>query len=122
LSKGFRSGFEADVIEHARGNGNKLRYEDETISYIKPETSHTYLPDCILPNGVVVEIKGRLMKEDRQKHLLIKDQNPERDIRFCFQTPNNKIRKGSKTTYAMWCEKNDIKWCAKRIPQSWFDE
>ena len=94
-------------------------YEALRIPYIIPESSHHYTPDIILPNGIIIEVKGRLVKSDRDKHLLIKEQHPTLDIRFVFQSANNKIRKGSQTTYAQWCNKNDIKWCEKTIPASW---
>ena len=44
------------------------------------------------------------------------------DLRFVLQSPNGKIYKGSKTTYAQWCEKNGFKWAKKEIPQEWIDE
>ena len=54
--------------------------------------------------------------------MLIKKQHPELDIRFVFMNPNGKIRKGSKTTYANFCDKHDIIWAAKTIPQEWYNE
>ena len=36
------------------------------------------------------------------------------DLRFVLQSPNGKIYKGSKTTYAEWCEKNGFKWLKKK--------
>ena len=33
-----------------------------------------------------------------------------------------KIRKGSKTTYGDWCDKNGIVWAEKQIPEDWFSE
>jgi hypothetical protein len=36
-----------------------------------------------------------------------------------FQNAYNKIRKGSKTTYAMWCEKKGILYAHKQIPKQW---
>lgn len=59
---------------------------------------------------------------DRKKHLLIREQYPHLDIRFVFQNPNNKLYKGSKTTYAMWCEKYGFKYATKLIPTAWFKE
>ena len=47
---------------------------------------------------------------------------PELDIRFVLQSPNGKIYKGSKTTYAEWCNKNGFKWANKEIPQEWIEE
>ena len=54
--------------------------------------------------------------------LLIKKQHPELDIRMVFQNPNGKIRKGSKTTYAIFCDKHEIKWASKTIPTAWYEE
>jgi hypothetical protein len=56
------------------------------------------------------------------KHLLVKTSNPELDIRILFQTPNNKITKNSKTTYADWADKNGYLWAAKEIPKEWLEE
>ena len=39
-----------------------------------------------------------------------------------FQSSKTKIRKGSKTTYAMFCDKHDIPWAEKTIPESWLRE
>ena len=76
----------------------------------------------LLPNDIFIESKGWFLPEDRKKHLLIKEQNPDMDLRFVLQSPNGKIYKGSKTTYAQWCEKNGFKWAKKEIPQEWIDE
>lgn len=97
-------------------------YESFKIKYTIPLSEHSYTPDIVLPNGIILEVKGRLMKADRDKHLLIQAQHPELDIRFLFQAANNKIRKGSQTTYAQWCDKNDIKWCEKLVPDAWLKE
>lgn len=120
IKAGFRSGLEHRVWMDLKARKVKgSSYESMRIDYIVPASSHYYTPDIILPNGIIVEVKGRLIKADRDKHLLIKEQRPDLDIRFLFQNANNKIRKGSKTTYASWCEKNDIKWCEKVVPDSW---
>jgi hypothetical protein len=92
------------------------------IGYIKPERDATYTPDFPLPNGIIIETKGRFLTADRQKHLLIKDQRPDLDIRFVFSNSRSKIGKKSKTTYAMWCEKNGFKYADKSIPTEWINE
>ena len=97
-------------------------YETTVIDYIKPETSHTYTIDFRLRNGILIETKGRWVLEDRKKHLLIKKQHPELDIRFVFQSAKTKIRKGSKTTYADYCDKHGILWAEKEIPKNWLNE
>lgn len=119
---GFRSGLEEKVAEELRVLGINVRYEEEKISYLKPARNAKYTPDWILPNGVIVETKGRFVTEDRQKHILIKQQHPELDIRFVFSNSRSRISKGSKTTYAMWCEKNGFLYADKSIPRSWLEE
>ena len=69
-----------------------------------------------------METKGRFTVSDRQKHLLIKEQQPELDIRFVFSNQNAKLYKGSKTTYAQWCEKNGFQYAHKTIPDDWLSE
>ena len=122
IKHGYRSGFEHKVSDQLKENKIKFGYETTVIDYIKPQTNHTYTIDFTLPNGILVETKGRWVIEDRKKHLLIKKQHPELDIRIVFMSGNTKIRKGSKTTYGMFCDKHDIKWAEKEIPISWFSE
>ena len=120
IKHGYRSGFEHKVADQLNEQKIKFEYETTVIDYIKPQTEHTYTIDFTLPNGILVETKGRWVIEDRKKHLLIKKQHPELDIRLVFQNAKTKIRKGSKTTYADWCNKNGIIWAEKNIPKSWF--
>ena len=122
IKHGYRSGFEHKVSDQLKESKIKFEYETTVIGYIKPETKHTYTIDFTLPNGILVETKGRWVLEDRKKHLLIKQQKPELDIRMVFQSANTKIRKGSKTTYGMFCDKHDIPWAEKVIPESWLNE
>ena len=119
---GYRSGFENKVASALSEQKVKFEYEVTQIEYTKPETHHKYTVDFTLPNGILIETKGRWTLEDRKKHLLIKKQHPELDIRFVFQNPNGKIRKGSKTTYADYCNKYDIPWADKIIPIEWLTE
>jgi hypothetical protein len=116
LKQTFRSGFEERIASQLRRNGIKYSYESLVIEY---ERLSTYTPDFILPNGIIIETKGRWVSEDRTKHLLVKQQHPDLDIRLLFQNAYNKIRKGSKTTYAMWCEKKGILYAHKQVPKSW---
>lgn len=118
--KGYRSGFELKVSEQLNEAKIAFGYEDTVIPYTKPATKHKYTIDFRLPNGILIEAKGRWTLEDRKKHLLVREQNPELDIRIIFQSPNNKIRKGSKTTYADFCDKHGIQWAAKEVPESWY--
>lgn len=122
LRLGFRSGLEEKVAAELDSLNIPFKYETEKVCYLKPARQSTYTPDYLLPNGIVIETKGRFLVADRQKHLIIKAQHPELDIRFVFSSSKGKISKNSKTTYADWCEKHDFKFADKSIPQAWLDE
>lgn len=115
----FRSGLERANAERLDKLGVRYEYETDKIKYIRPAT---YTPDFRLPNGIYVETKGRFLTEDRSKHLLVRAQNPGIEVRFVFSDANQKIGKGSKTTYAQWCELKGFKWADKRIPEEWCRE
>ena len=117
---GFKSGLEDTVSQQIESKGIKVEYETEEVKYIIPASPHTYHPDFKLPNGIFIETKGRFVAADRKKHLLVKQQNPNLDIRFVFSNSKNKITKNSKTTYADWCDKNGFKYADKVIPENWF--
>ena len=124
---GFRSGLEEVVAKQLETAGLKVRYEhpDDVIRYKVPEKLSRYTPDFVLTkrNGepLIIETKGRFLTADRQKHLLIKNQF-NHDIRFVFSNSRQKIGKGSKTTYAMWCEKYGFQYADKFIPEAWLKE
>ena len=119
---GFRSGLEDRFIQELEEYGLEPNYEAKKFEYIIPESKHNYTPDFPLRPLIVIETKGRWVVEDRQKMLLIKEQYPEIDFRIVFYNANQKIKKGSKTTYAMWCDKHGIKWANKTIPPEWVEE
>ena len=121
IKNGYRSGLEDVISEDLKKRGVDFGYETVKIKWQLIE-SKTYTPDFILPNGVIIECKGRFVLDDRKKHLKVREQNPELDIRFVFSNSRNKIRKGSKTTYAMWCEKNNFLYADKRIPDEWINK
>jgi len=120
---GYRSGLENAVANQIKNRGLVVKYEDPSsrISFTQPATDRTYTPDFILPNNIIIETKGRFTLEDRKKHLWIKEQT-DHDIRFVFSNSRVRIRKGSKTTYGMWCEKHDFLYADKEIPEEWFNE
>lgn len=97
-------------------------FEQAVIRYTIPESEHRYIPDFVLPNGVIVESKGVFEVADRKKHQLIKAQYPHLAIRFVFSDPNMKINKNSETTYAVWCEKHGFLYARKYIPFEWIKE
>lgn len=112
----FRSKFEDTVAFALIDAGVTFSYETLKLSYSRPST---YTPDFILPNGVVLEVKGFWPPSDRTKHKLVKETHPDVDIRFVFQNAFNTLSKSSKTTYADWCDKHGILWCHRKIPEEW---
>lgn len=118
---GYRSGLEERVSKQLKESGIKFEYETLKIEY-RIEETRKYTPDFTLPNGIIVETKGRFVAKDRKKHLLIKQQKPELDIRFVFSNSNAKINKGSKTSYADWCQRYGFKWADKWVPEDWINE
>jgi hypothetical protein len=122
LKEGFRSGLEEKVADQLRSLGVEVEFEQLKVKYVKPARTSTYTPDFQLPNGVIIETKGRFVTADRQKHILVKAQNPDLDIRFVFSNSNSKISKTSKTTYADWCRKHGFQFADKLIPLGWVKE
>lgn len=88
-----------------------LSYEPKSFLYT---VVHSYTPDFQVSPTAYVETKGLFTGTDRNKHLYIKKQHPELSILLVFQEPSRKLNKNSKTTYAMWCQKNDLPWCGVR--------
>jgi len=122
IAAGYRSGLEEKVQSDLVKQGVEAEYECFKIPYVVPQSDHYYTPDFLLPNGIVIETKGRFTIEDRRKHLLLQEQYPELDLRFVFTNSNAKIRKGSKTTLAMWCEKHGFDYADKLVPRNWLSE
>ncbi len=120
--EGYRSGFEERIAQELKALGVPVEYETKTIPYLQPQKPRKYRPDFWLPNGIAIETKGRLVTADRQKHLLVKAQHPDLDLRFVFGNSRNRINKGSPTTYADWCLKNGFQFADKHVPKEWINE
>ena len=119
----YRSGLEKTIAAQLRKFRIKFDYEKLVILYTKPAQSSTYTPDFRLANGIIIETKGRFVLADRKKHLFIREQYGYKyDISFVFSNAKAKIYKGSKTTYADWCIKHNIKFFNKTIPMKWIKE
>lgn len=109
-NKLYRSGLEEKATTLLTKHKVEFEYEpkDKKLNYIIPESKHTYLPDVII-DGKILEFKGYFDLNDRKKIKLIVEQHPDLDLTMVFQK-NQPIRKGSKTLYGDWCDKNGIKW------------
>jgi|TARA_Y100000401_G_C8258565_1_gene192058 predicted nuclease of restriction endonuclease-like RecB superfamily len=114
----YRSDYELQVAKNLADRGVKFEYEKHKILYI-PKTK-TYVPDFYLPNqNIYVEAKGFFSPADRQKMLLVIQQNKELDIRLLFLRASNKLNRSSKTTYSRWCDRHGILWADGQIPDEW---
>ncbi|MBP5596345.1 MAG: hypothetical protein J6Y02_13240 [Pseudobutyrivibrio sp.] len=120
IKHGYRSGLEKRTITDVEDHDLAPNYEATRLEYIQPETRHTYTPDFHLSPHIMIETKGRWTVDDRLKMLYLKEQYPDIDFRMVFQNAAQKIKKGSKTSYADWCDKHEIKWASKQIPEEWY--
>ena len=118
---GFRSGLEQLVAKQIKKSNHDIRYETTKIKWVD-FSIRSYTPDFILDNGIILEVKGFWSTSDRRKHVEIKKQHVNLDIRMVFENSKRKIRKGSNTTYGDWCKKKDILYCDRIIPLSWLKE
>ena len=112
----FRSKFEEAVFNRAKANQIKVKYESCKLLYV---LVRTYTPDWELPNGVLVETKGKFTAEDRAKMLSVRDCNPDLDIRIVFQNARVPLRKGARSNYGEWATKHGFMWAEKEIPKEW---
>lgn len=119
LRLGFRSGLEEKVAADLDSRGVPYTFEEDKIGYT---VDHTYTPDFKLPNGIYIETKGYFAPSDRGKHLAVKKQHPDLDVRFVFQNPNTRLSSRSKTTYAGWCDKHGFKYAKGFVPEEWIRE
>lgn len=115
----FKSKYEQDVYTNVELNGFSVEYEPYSIPYLM---KGNYYPDFVLPNGIVVETKGYFDSRSRAKMIAVKKNNPNLDIRMVFMNSKTKVRRGSKMTYADWCEKYDFPYADGMIPLKWFKE
>lgn len=114
----YKSKFEKLFAETLTNKRIKFKYEPDRIKYT---SIRHYVPDFKI-GKLYIETKGRFTSFDRAKHLLIKEQHPELDIRFVFMNPYNKLYKGSNTTYAEWCDKHGFKWAHAQLPKEWLSK
>ena len=94
----YRSGLEERVADFIKEHESCVRYEEFKIKWTDVRF-RVYTPDFVLDNGIIIETKGLFTSGDRRK-----------------------LYKGSKTTYAMWCEKNNLKYATRVIPLKWLKE
>ncbi len=113
----YKSWYEADLADELKRLKCKAKYEPVKLKY---QLNLNYKPDWVLPNGVILEAKGKLDYETRRKMEAVKKANPKKDIKLIFMKASNTIRKGSKTTYGDWATQNGFDWSEGFvIPELW---
>ena len=117
----YRSGLEQEAAAFLKKRQKSVEYEKIKIEW-EDLCYRTYTPDFELDNGIIIETKGIFDTEDRRKHLAIREQHPELDIRFVFSNSKAKLYKGAKSRYCEWCDKHEFKWEHRIIPEAWLKE
>ncbi len=118
ISETYKSGLEESIAWELLRQKVKFKYEPRKIKYF---IEYNYIPDFLLPNGIMIEAKGYFRKEHQRKHRMLKQQHPELDIRFVFQKLKSRVQ-GSKLTCQKWCEKYNFKYAENTIPEEWINE
>jgi predicted nuclease of restriction endonuclease-like RecB superfamily len=115
----FKSKLEVNVWNSLKKAYPHVEYEPDKIPFIQPAKDRVYIPDFKI-GDVYIEAKGKLDIDTRQKMLWFRECNPDVQVLILFQNSSNKIRKGSKTTYADWAEKNGFPWLDFR--RNWLND
>ena len=118
ISNKFRSDLEGQVADILEKQYVNYMFEPHRIQY---SVEKKYTPDLLLPNGILIEVKGWFKADDQRKHKLIKLQHPELDIRFVFGRLKSKVQ-GGRFTCQSWCEKYDFQYAESFVPNSWLHE
>lgn len=119
-----RSGFEDTILEGLDRDGVCYLYEPDKLVY---SVERFYIPDLLL-NDIYIELKGYFRQDAQRKMKAVKQQHPDKDIRFVFQNANatiqgaKKRKDGSKMTCAEWADLHGFKWANGRIPKTWITE
>jgi hypothetical protein len=114
----LKSRFEEQIMGSLAKQGLDVEYEPVKLKYT---IEGKYTPDIRLPNGILIELKGRFRKDAQVKMRAVKAAHPELDIRFVFQKASITID-GSKMTCIDYANKYGFPYADGQIPRSWFDE
>lgn len=132
MQNGYRSGLEVKMALALNEMNVGFDFEGEKIAWTPLPIPKTYSPDFPLNHvtkqgkRLYLETKGRFMPDDMAKHVAVKLQHPDKDIRIVFQKVKAWYRAAKRMSYGGWCEKNGIKCCGfpdiKEIIPQWIKE
>ena len=128
----YRSGFEHRLATQLYEAGINFEYERERWAYRLPVhkgicdscqastvfSGRTYTPDFFLPNGIVIEAKGKCTSETRTQLENIVKYNPNKDLRVVFMQ-DNWLTSSKKGRYTDWAKKLGIPVAVGSIPKEW---
>lgn len=130
----MRSGLEERIAQELDALGVEYEYEARVLAYdakTRGAKCHAcgskecyairkYTPDFWLPEqGFFIETKGRWTGADRNKHVAVRNSNPNVEIRFIFQY-NNWLTSRRKAKYSDWCDKHNYIYAVEHVPEEWF--
>ena len=127
----YRSIFERDIAAALDEMGIPFEYEVHSFPWReelpsgycddcgadKVYADRTYTPDFFLPNGYIIEAKGMFTSKDRKIALAMQEQHPDIKIVYLFGY-NNRLSRGSSTTYLEWCRKRKLEAADKKQMKS----
>ncbi len=119
-----RGSLEPKVMADLEARGISYEYEPFSLKYV---FEASYTPDIVLPNGVIVEIKGKFDRDDQRKMDLVVKQHPDKDIRIVFQRLKTgligsaKRKDGTRMTHKEWADRRGIKCAEMKIPEEWLE-
>jgi hypothetical protein len=135
VAKAKRSGFERRIAKDLTDRGVRYRYEPDSFVYYKKPykpvcrecgsknvaSVRSYTPDFYLPDhGFYIETKGKFTPADRKKMQLVREANPEVDIRLVFMTDNKTTKTGTKR-YSDWSRENGFDYSVGNVPKNWLE-
>lgn len=124
VPSGFDSWLEWDLSQEL----SACDYHPCTVPYIQEKNYH---PDFVFYNEgrtYYIEAKGRFREQaEARKYIDVKNcLQPNEELVFVFQNPNNKMpnakmrRDGTTRTMADWANYHKFFWCTpKTLPQEW---
>ena len=122
----YRSFFELSIAEDLNARAVPFQYEQIKFKYTEPVKTRTYTPDFGITSKsgkqILIEAKGYFTAENRKTAILVRECNPEADIRFVFQKPGLKINPGAKQNCGQWATRNGFLWAARVVPEEWLKE
>jgi hypothetical protein len=125
----YRSHFERTIAEQLERESVPFIFEGQMLNYEAFHIRRKCFPDFhIVKTGAFLEAKGRLRTEDRMKWELVKQANPEADIRFVFWNAEQPIEGGERwdgkpwPTCAQWAEAQGFLYAERTVPEEWLNE